>query len=105
MEEFQKACTRTMPKEATVPALANYSMGLAGETGEVIDHLKKFIFHDHPINEEKVLNELGDVFHYAFGLAHLLGFTAEQVAEANMEKLRKRYPDGFSPEASINRID
>lgn len=99
-----------MPKTTSDPTqkaldLSNYSMGLAGESGEVVDLLKKHVHHGHELDREKVKGELGDVLHYASGLATMLGFTLEEVATANVEKLRKRYPNGFNKEDSINRSE
>lgn len=110
LNEFQKLSWRTMPAPTLDPAqkalnISNYSMGLAGESGEVVDLLKKHVHHGHELDREKLKNELGDVLHYASGLASLMGLTLEDVAHANVEKLQKRYPNGFSEEDSINRTE
>lgn len=80
-------------------------LGLAGETGEVVDLVKKELFHAKPRDNLKILNELGDVLWYFTLCLHVFGFTYEQVAEANVNKLRKRFPEGFSPEAAAARRD
>lgn len=77
--------------------------GLAGETGEVLDYVKKHLFHNHPLRNEVMLDELGDVLWYWTLLCMVLGFTPEEVMAENMHKLRRRYPEGFSSERSINR--
>lgn len=79
-------------------------LGLAGEAGEVIDHVKKHEFHGHDLNMEEVKNELGDVFWCFTVLRETLGFSLEEIMDANIQKLRARYPDGFSCEASRNRV-
>lgn len=86
----------TTPKDA---------LGLAGETGEVVDYLKKTLFHGHPMDEMKLADELGDVLWYLSALATRYGFSLEFVARRNIAKLAKRYPEGFSTEASIARRD
>src|SRR3989304_4822669 len=57
------------------------SQGLAGEIGEVVDNLKKAIFHQHGINKEELKKELGDVLWYIAGLCTLLDFTLEEVMQ------------------------
>lgn len=108
LSEYQELSKRTMPNEGKRMDLSNYSMGLAGESGEVIDLLKKVIHHGHPMTPEifvKLSEELGDVMHYVSGLCTLLKMDLEQVCELNIEKLERRYPSGFSTEASVNRND
>lgn len=82
-----------------------YALGLTGEAGEVADMIKKHVGHGHKRADDKLLLELGDVLWYIAALANVLGFDLEDVAEANVEKLRKRYPNGFSTEASLARVD
>ena len=69
------------------------ALGLAGETGEVVDHLKKYLYHGKPINREAVLLEMGDVFFYYTMLMKLLDTDIEEITSMNMAKLKKRYPN------------
>lgn len=105
LNEFQDLSKRTLPKGKEGENLANYGLGLSGESGEVVDHIKKHVFHGHEMDTEKVMEELGDVLRYVAGLSTMCGFTLEEVATANITKLQKRFPKGFSREASIKRID
>jgi NTP pyrophosphatase (non-canonical NTP hydrolase) len=82
-----------------------WSLGLAGEAGEFADMMKKHVGHGHPLNRDKAKKELGDVLWYLATLADGLGLRLSDVADSNIEKLRARYPDGFSSERSINRAD
>ena len=84
---------------------ANYTMGLAGEVGEYVDIIKKEMYHGHPEDREKKVNELGDIMHYLAGQCTLWDITMEEVVTANIMKLSKRYVDGFSTQASIERKD
>ena len=68
------------------------SLGLAGETGEVLELLKKEIRDGKDIRSDLIL-ELGDVLHYLTCIAHWYGWNLEDVMEANISKLKKRYPD------------
>jgi NTP pyrophosphatase (non-canonical NTP hydrolase) len=105
--EYQELSKRTMPIEATFKEdISNYAMGLAGESGEVIDLLKKVVHHNHPLTFEvanKLHEEIGDVMHYVAGLCTLLDFNLEEVCNENIKKLKRRYPEGFSTERSVNR--
>lgn len=104
MYEYQSSVHRTMNEEAgELESLTNYSMGLAGETGEVLEHLKKGLFHGHDINTEEMEKELGDVLWYLTALATELNLSLEDIAERNVRKLQARYPDGFDAELSQKR--
>ena len=81
-------------------------LGLAGECGEVCDLIKKILHHGVPLDEErraKLKLELGDVLWYLGFTAHALGLDFSDVAQANLDKLAKRYPAGFSKEAAAAR--
>lgn len=180
--EYQGLAARTATKHDF--ELVNFAMGLAGEAGELIDLMKKFLFHKHKVEKLKIKKEAGDVLWYASQLARLLdidfadafdklnklteefdavkdkeeaimvscltlsravgiislyidrsafekklvkksevrsellkilvnlfflaltaGLTIEEVAEGNIEKLKARYPEGFSSDRSINRTE
>lgn len=90
---------------ASKDPLALGAMGLAGETGEVVDLIKKHIHHDKPLDKDKLIQELGDVTWYLELLFECAGTTREEVERRNIDKLRKRYPIGFSPEAANARLD
>ena len=83
--------------------LLNGVMGLCGESGEVIDIVKKHISQGHALNKEKLIEELGDVAWYLAETAYALGIDLETVLAGNIQKLKERYPEGFSIEKSINR--
>lgn len=104
--EYQALAMRTAP--ATMPLEAALNMGglgLAGEAGEVVDILKKHLHHGHPLDAAKVSKELGDVLWYVALIADRCGLNLNDVAKENVEKLKRRYPAGFSSAASINRSE
>ena len=104
LNEYHELAMRTAdPERQSVSRLTNAALGLAGESGEVADHLKKHIFHGHELDRDKLRRELGDVLWYVCQAADALGLTLDEVAQHNIAKLRSRYPDGFSFERSINR--
>ena len=104
LNEYQQAAKRTIPADLTGPALFdNAILGLNGETGELADMVKKWRFQGHLYTQLDWIDEAGDVLWYLAALATSLGVTLEQIAEGNVEKLRKRYPAGFTTNDSVNR--
>lgn len=91
--------------ERDLGAILNACHGLAGETGEVNDMIKKWIYHGHLLDEQALKKELGDVCWYLALMCNGFGFELEEIIQMNIEKLKKRYPDGFSEQASINRAE
>jgi len=103
---YQREASRTLPPNTEPSKTLNLgALGLGGESGEVIDLLKKHLFHDQPLDRDKLRKELGDVLWYLSAITTGAGLTLQEVADANVEKLRKRYPDGFSPAASVAKAD
>lgn len=101
--EYQINAVRTQPNGNLQALLSNFSMGLAGEAGETVDYLKKVVFHGHKMDYKHIEKELGDVMWYIANIADVLEIDLQEVAEMNIEKLKARYPDGFSEEKSVNR--
>jgi NTP pyrophosphatase (non-canonical NTP hydrolase) len=104
INEYQSLAMTTLNRELNKKdVLINGVMGLCGESGEVIDIVKKHLAHGHELDREHILEELGDVAWYLAEVAYALDASLEDVLTANIEKLRKRYPDGFDRERSIKR--
>lgn len=103
-EEYQQEMKRTASQfEISNETLSLGAMGIAGEAGEVADYIKKVVFHSHGLSREKLAEELGDVMWYIAYLSEVIGYSLSEIAEINMKKLRKRYPDGWDEKRSINR--
>lgn len=79
------------------------ALGLAGEAGEVADLVKKVFFHDHALDNDALVKELGDVRWYFELLCYTVGTTIEEVEAANIAKRKERYPNGFNAADSVNR--
>jgi NTP pyrophosphatase (non-canonical NTP hydrolase) len=96
---------RRAPGEELDPRthLAVMALGLTGEAGEVADLIKKHIGHGHPLDSVKLVKELGDVLWYLAAICDALNTSLDHVAVTNIEKLKARYPDGFTHAASNNR--
>jgi len=104
INEYQKLAMTTLNKElSNEQTLLNGCMGLCGESGEVIDLLKKHLSQGHDLNKKKMIEEIGDVAWYIAEIAYALNVDLETVLTRNIEKLKKRYPEGFSVERSLNR--
>lgn len=104
INEYQKLAMTTLnPELDKKDVLINGVMGLCGESGEVIDIVKKHLAQGHELDREKIIKELGDVAWYMAEIATVLDVELEDVLVQNIEKLKKRYPEGFSTEKSVNR--
>jgi NTP pyrophosphatase (non-canonical NTP hydrolase) len=79
------------------------ALGLAGEAGEFANMVKKLTAHGHQIDTNTLADELGDVLWYVAEAATTCGINLGDLAQQNVEKLRQRYPEGFSEERSRNR--
>jgi NTP pyrophosphatase (non-canonical NTP hydrolase) len=97
LSEYQRLARRTAeyPREAW---LVYPALGLAGEAGEVAEHVKKAIRDDGgTVSDERraaLAKELGDVLWYLAGLASELGLDLEEIAQGNLEKLLSRQRRG-----------
>ena len=104
VNEYQRLAMATLnPALSKKDVLINSVMGLCGEAGEAIDIVKKHLAQGHGLDREALAKELGDVAWYLAEAATALDMELEDILAANIEKLRRRYPAGFSAEGSINR--
>ena len=83
--------------------IVGFALGLVGETGEVVDDIKKRVFHGRNIPMEHTAEELGDVLWYIATLAHDIGFTLEEIGQMNYEKLHSRQQRGMLGGSGDNR--
>jgi NTP pyrophosphatase (non-canonical NTP hydrolase) len=104
INEYQQLAMRTLNKDLSKKdVLINGVMGLCGEAGEAIDIVKKYLAQGHELDKEKLIKELGDVAWYLAETAYALDTDLETVFNLNIEKLKRRYPEGFEKEKSISR--
>ena len=106
LNDFQQACRRSWNADRPVAdRRANAALGLTGESGESADLLKKFLFHGHEFDRDALIRELGDPLYYLAVLALEFGIPLSLIAERNIDKLKARYPNGFSEQASRERAE
>ena len=74
-------------------------LGLAGESGEVADIIKKHLLHGKPLDRDHLKEELGDVLWYLQHACIVFNIPLFEVAHGNILKLCKRYPDGYGDPA------
>lgn len=112
-DEYQREANKTIPNDAMFEKnikleeikTMNALMGLAGETGELIDIYKKVYFQGHSFDKIKVIKEVGDIMWYLNFLCQILDISFEEVMQTNINKLRTRYGETFSIEGSVKRVD
>ena len=104
INEYQKLAMTTLnPALSPKDDLINGVMGLCGESGEAIDLVKKHLAQGHELNKEQLAKELDDIAWYLAETATAIGYPLEDILQMNIDKLKKRYPEGFAVERSVNR--
>jgi NTP pyrophosphatase (non-canonical NTP hydrolase) len=104
--EYQELAARTLGRDRThEQQLANAALGLTGESGEVAEVIKKHLFHATPLDRDAIIKELGDCLWYIGAFATVLDLSMDDIAQRNIDKLKKRYPEGFDTERSRNRTE
>lgn len=104
VNEYQQKAMRTLnPSLDQKDVLINSVMGLCGESGEAIDIVKKWLMQGHELDKEHLIKELGDVAWYLAEAATALDVPLEAIFQSNLDKLEKRFPDGFDSNNSIYR--
>lgn len=105
INEYQELAMTTLnPELSKRDVLINSVMGLCGESGEAIDIVKKWMAQGHKLDKEHLAKELGDVAWYIAEAATALDISLEDIFQANIDKLKRRYPDGFETKKSLVRL-
>lgn len=108
-DEYEKLASRTaiFNESQQLYRLYDLGLGVAGETGELVEKLKKAIRDDGgEITDERreaLKKEIGDVLWYLSQLSRALGFSFSDIAQANIDKLWKRYEEGRIKGSGDNR--
>lgn len=90
LNEYQQKANKTLAENEHV--LTNLSLGLASETGEVVDLVKKYTFQGQDLDKDQLGHEVGDVLWYLSQIAQWANIDFDDVAKKNLAELAKRYP-------------
>ena len=105
VNEYQQLAMTTLnPALDKKDVLINSVMGLCGESGEAIDIVKKWFAQGHELDRDHLAKELGDIAWYLAEAATALDLSLEEIFQANIDKLKRRYPEGFDRERSLTRL-
>ena len=78
-------------------------IGCSTEVGELVDIVKKSLFHNQPIAKWALIEEIGDIFWYLGLICNEIDCTFEEIMEMNIKKLKERYPDQYTDKDNQNR--
>lgn len=100
---YQTLAARTInPKNTPEGNIHHALFGMCAEVGEIQSIYQKS-FQGHEMNDDDIAEELGDLLWFCAEYCTARGWDMEQICVKNIEKLRARYPKGFSEERSIHR--
>lgn len=103
LNEYQRLAERTVNKGLTYNDLEHHALhGMVGEIGEIHSIYQKR-YQGHAVDEGKLMDELGDLMWFVAEFAFAHDWTLDDVATMNIEKLKRRYPQGFEAERSVHR--
>lgn len=103
---YQRQANRTAKKGPDLNYNLNHAaLGLAGEAGEFVDAVKKSVIYGKPLDVANLREEMGDLLWYIALACDALGVTMQDIAQENVNKLKRRYPDAYSDELAGARLD
>lgn len=103
-KEYQKLAMRTcsIPYDNEEGRLHHAVFGLTSEAGEVAGILQK-VYQGHEFDKEHIKKELGDCLWMIAEACEALDLDMDDVMQTNIDKLKARYPEGFSADRSLHR--
>lgn len=93
------------PEDDKVGKLLHAAVGVAGEAGELLDAIKRHWIYGAELDSENLLEESGDLLFYVTALLIHAGYDLELAMRHNIEKLGKRYPQGYTDRNARDRLD
>ena len=103
VDEYQKSAARTINYRLSRNEQEMHALHLlASEVGEIHGIYQK-TYQGHDFCDKELAKEVGDLMWGIAELCTALGWSMSEVCRMNIEKLKKRYPEGFDEERSIHR--
>ena len=101
--EYQKLAARTISTRLENKAIEMHALhGMAGEVGEIHSIYQKY-YQGHSMESEHLMKECGDLLWFIAEYCTAKGWHLEEVMQMNIDKLKARYPEGFSADKSLHR--
>ena len=96
LKEYQELAKLTAKKfDNPEIEIFTWGLGLTGEAGDVASCIKKTFAHKNDVREG-IKENLGDMFWYSAMICNFFNWDMQEILEQNIEKLKKRYPQGFT---------
>lgn len=106
LDAYQALARRTLNPALDAKArLLDAAAGLSEEAGELLGAVRKHLFQERPLDRDAITRELGDALWCLSAVATSLGISLGDVAHGNLDKLRRRFPEGFTADAALRRAD
>lgn len=103
LNEYQEQAKRFINQKLTFDEVLCHSLfGMCSELGELHGLYQK-LYQGHEFSEQHAKKELGDVLWMIAEYATVMGWDLDDVAQTNLDKLNKRYPNGFEVDKSLHR--
>ena len=105
MNGYQQLAARTINRENRPADIEMHALhGMCAEIGELHSLYQK-MYQGHQFDKGHAMKEVGDLLWFIAEYCTVCGLTLEEVAQANIDKLKARYPDGFEAERSLHRVE
>ena len=102
--DYQRLAMRTASHPDLISKRNHALHGMVGEIGEIHSIYQKE-YQGHPIDEMKIKHEVGDLLWFIAEYVDSQGWNLTDIMRLNINKLKKRYPEGFDADRSINRVE
>jgi NTP pyrophosphatase (non-canonical NTP hydrolase) len=104
IEAYSRLAIRTAKCGIAIDNITHASLGIGGEAGEVLDHVKKVVFNDRDLDIDHIVAEIGDILWYINLMLYTVDVPWSIVLDKNIAKLQARYPDlKYDADRSLNR--
>ena len=98
LREYQQLCKKTAkPFDDKTQAMSDWGLGVSGEAGDLAGCIKKTFYHNND-QTAGIRENVGDVMWYLSMICNTMGWELDDITSENIEKLSKRYKQGFTEE-------